>query len=223
MLVATEVEREFLIGVKQLPKADPIRVRRNTVRCDFSHLKRELCVLEMHDFVDNYLRLPPDRLERLQWNGHQRCLFLRLKDFRTAQQLVEQHNGRHRYPPGRLWARIFLSLEDTPTEVMLYDLSELVTDADIKAALDAYGVVVSIEHNKWRRELRYGGIPSGHRLVHMVIRRPIPQLLNIGNEPAVVVYIGQDEDQPPAGCKSRFGGVFRYLRRLVKACLGQAD
>ncbi|XP_050075116.1 uncharacterized protein LOC126562607 [Anopheles maculipalpis] len=188
-------------------------IRSSTVCCDFSFLRQDLCVLEMHDFVEHSLQVAPEALELLQWNAVQRCLYLRLKSHMMAKHLVLLHNRRHVYPPGPTGSRVALSLLDMPSVVMVFDLSELVTDAEVREALEQFGVVLTIGHSRWGDGVTYAGVASGQRIVRMIIRRPIPRRLRIGNEHSNVMY----SEQPPE--PARLGeqlsaAVARGLSRL---------
>ncbi|XP_053677996.1 uncharacterized protein LOC128728399 [Anopheles nili] len=197
--------------VNPSPMALMSSIRHNTVRCNFSFLNRNLCALETHDFVAHYLRVAPEQITRLQWNGQQRCLYLQLVDFATARYLVTEHHRRHKYPAGREARRVSISFADAIDEILLYDLSELVTDEQIRVGLNPYGVVVGIAHNSWSTALPYGGVPSGHRLVHIVLRRSLPELVKIGDEVAFVAQSGQQRRLYQNSWKARTQNFFREL------------
>uniref|UniRef100_A0A182SQD9 Uncharacterized protein n=1 Tax=Anopheles maculatus TaxID=74869 RepID=A0A182SQD9_9DIPT len=196
----------------------------STVRCDFSFMNRNLSLLELLDFVEFYLYITPDAIERMQWNTTQRCLYLRVKNSTMATHLMVLHNKRHVYPPGRSGSRVELTRLDMPTEVIVHDLSELVTDDQVRASLGQYGVVMTIAHSRWSQNVTYAGIPSGHRLVQMVIQRPIPRTLRIANELAGISYSGQQRGSTRlVGWLSRAAvNGLRRFGRFVRAYISQS-
>ncbi|XP_049300614.1 uncharacterized protein LOC125774432 [Anopheles funestus] len=193
-------------------------LRKNTVRCDFSFLRRDLSVLELHGFVEHYLQLAPEHVTYLQWNGVERCLYLRLCDLCTARRLVAVHSRRHTFPEGRHGARVTMKLIDVPMEVLMFDLSELVTDEQVHATMAQYGVVIAIGHSHWGPGVRYAGTPSGQRLVRMVMRKTVPKYVRIGNEVSSVYYPGQQYMEPRAGYRLLHNVVlgWNFMGRMVR-------
>uniref|UniRef100_A0A182MAX6 Uncharacterized protein n=1 Tax=Anopheles culicifacies TaxID=139723 RepID=A0A182MAX6_9DIPT len=209
MLIASE--NDFAV--------DNDRLRKNTIRCDFSTLKRHLCGMELQNFVQHYLRVLPDELAFLQWNGIEHSLYLRLRDLDTAKRIVVMHDRRHKYPPGPHGARIPITLVDEPTEVLLFDLSELVSDEQILRRLQQYGVVLAIGHSQWRPGVPYAGTPSGQRLVRMVVRRRLPTTMYIGDELATVYCSSQHRVNNALRFRfmSNIIRGWRYIGRVVGA------
>ncbi|XP_052899929.1 uncharacterized protein LOC128306449 [Anopheles moucheti] len=194
-------------------------LRKNTVRCDFGFLRRDLTVLELHNFVEHYLDLQPEQVKFLQWNGIERCLYLRLDKLITAKRLVVLNHRRHTYPEGSQGSRVGLKLMDVPADVLLFDLSELVTDEQIKEIMEQYGVVLAIGHSQWAPGVRFAGISSGQRLVRMVIRKTLPRYVRIGNELSTVCYTDCDKTNNFLGFRMLHNVVrgWRFMGRVVRS------
>lgn len=196
------------------------RVRINTVRADFGFLRREMSLQEMVQFVQEHLDLPPEKVERMQWNTYSHQLYVQLGTWMEAQRLVANHTNRHRYPPLEAGdRRITLTLVDQPTDVTLYDLSELVTVDQVLHAIEPYGVVYSIGRNVWGTGTSFVGILSGHWTVCMVMKRPVPSQLRVGREITHVSYPGQWIRRRPNAWKRLHllaGRTYRALRGSVR-------
>ncbi|XP_053664186.1 uncharacterized protein LOC128713349 [Anopheles marshallii] len=194
-------------------------IRKNTVRCDFGFLKRDLTVLELHNFVEHFLELQPEQLKFLQWNGIERCLYMRLSDLITAKRLVAINNRRHSFPEGSQGSRVALKLVDVPADVLLFDLSELVTDEQVKEVMEEFGVVLAIGHSHWGPGVRYAGISSGQRLVRMVIRKALPRYVRIGNELSTIGFNDQEKINNFLGFRMLHNVVrgWRFMGRVVRS------
>uniref|UniRef100_A0A8W7P238 Uncharacterized protein n=1 Tax=Anopheles coluzzii TaxID=1518534 RepID=A0A8W7P238_ANOCL len=106
-------------------------------------------------------------------------------------------------------------INTTPTDVTLYDLSELVTVDQVLHAIEPYGVVYSIGRNVWGTGTSFVGILSGHWTVCMVMKRPVPSQLRVGREITHVSYPGQWIRRRPNAWKRLHllaGRTYRALR-----------
>ncbi|KFB38953.1 hypothetical protein ZHAS_00006278 [Anopheles sinensis] len=185
-------------------------MRVNTVRVDLSGVGFKPCQYQQQEFVARFLEVSPADLLRMQWSRKERCLFLKMRDAATAEHLVGVHSGRHRFPDGTVHPRVRLSIEDGTTDVVVHDLSELVSDLEVQAALSTYGVVVAISVVRWAGDTPYAGIPNGVLLVRMVIRQHIPRYITIGGEETKITYDGQPKPE-----SSLLSGVFYSVERCL--------
>lgn len=165
--------------------------RENTFRVDFSNLPKKPSVKEVHQFLARDLGLPREKTKRVQINHVQNCVFVKTADLETAEQIVEDHDGKHVREVNKKKYTIRITMEDGCTNVKLHDLTEDVSDQQIKRFMSQYGDVMSVTELLWSDDLDYHGISSGIRSVKMVLKRPIKSYVTIQGQCAYVKYAGQ--------------------------------
>lgn len=82
-------------------------------------------------------------------------------------------------------------MEDGGVDVKLHDLSEDVLDEHICALMQQYGDILSIRELAWDSKYAFGDIPTGIRVVRMVVKKNIPSTVTIDGETTCVSYFGQ--------------------------------
>lgn len=165
--------------------------RENTFRVDFSNLPKKPNVKEVHQFLANDLGLPREKTKRVQLNHVQNCVFVKTADLETAEQIVEDHDGKHVREVNKKKYTIRITMEDGCTNVKLHDLTEDVSDQQIMRYMAQYGEVVSVTELLWGEDLDYHGISSGIRSVKMRLKCPIKSYVTIQGQCAYVKYAGQ--------------------------------
>ncbi|KAL9696707.1 hypothetical protein quinque_016286 [Culex quinquefasciatus] len=148
-------------------------------------------VKEVHQFLARDLGLPREKTKRVQINHVQNCVFVKTADLETAEQIVEDHDGKHVREVNKKKYTIRITMEDGCTNVKLHDLTEDVSDQQIKRFMSQYGDVMSVTELLWSDDLDYHGISSGIRSVKMVLKRPIKSYVTIQGQCAYVKYAGQ--------------------------------
>ena len=165
--------------------------RENTFRVDFSNLPKKPSVKEVHQFLARDLGLPREKTKRVQINHVQNCVFVKTADLETAEQIVEEHDGKHVREVNKKKYTIRILMEDGCTNVKLHDLTEDVSDQQISRYMSQYGEVVSVTELMWGEDLDYHGISSGTRSVRMLLKHPIKSYVTIQGQCAYVKYAGQ--------------------------------
>lgn len=110
---------------------------------------------------------------------------------KTAETVVEQHNGKHHIQVGGVQYKVRLAMDDECMEVKLHDLSENVSNDDIAANLKQYGEVHYVREQVWGPAFAYKGLPSGVRVAKMTLRRHIKSVITINSEKTLVTYKNQ--------------------------------
>lgn len=84
-------------------------------------------------------------------------------------------------------------MEDGAVEVKLFNLSEDVTNEKIARFLMGYGELFSIREEVWDEKHLFAGLPTGVRVVRMIVRKNIPSYVTIDCETTLVAYYGQQQ------------------------------
>lgn len=82
-------------------------------------------------------------------------------------------------------------MEDGCVHVKLHDLSMDITDEQVTAYLTQYGEVFSVQELLWTDDYEFAGLPTGIRLVKMLLQQPIKSFVSICGENTYVTYSGQ--------------------------------
>lgn len=168
-----------------------VRSRENTFRIDLTNFSKRPTFEEIHKFVHETLGLTVDHVVRLQMNHAQNCVQIKCRDLQTAQDVVEKHHEKHELEVNKCKVKVRLVMEDGGVEVKLHDLSENIRNEEIVAFLKQYGEVIAIKDQVWGDNYPLKGIPTGVRVVKMVLRRHIKSFVTIQSEQTLVTYRNQ--------------------------------
>lgn len=169
------------------------RARENTFKVDLSNFPKRPSFEEIHSFVHQTLGLSIDQVLRLQMNHAQNCAHVKCKDLKTAQDAVDQNNGRHEMEVNRTKIKVRLMMDDGGVEVKIHDLSENIRNEDIAAFLGQYGEVISIKELIWGDNFAFKGVSSGVRVAKMILHRHIKSFVTILGEETLVSYRNQPQ------------------------------
>lgn len=146
---------------------------------------------ELHDFVATTLGLQYDQVVQLQPSRALGCAFVKVVDLELARKIVEEHDNKHETEIDGKSYKLRITLEDGAVEVKLSDLSEDITNEQIAEFLGAYGEVLTITHQVWDSKYRFAGLPTGVRIVRMMVKRNIESYVTIDGQTTNVCYFGQ--------------------------------
>lgn len=167
------------------------KIRENTFRIDFSNIPRKPNYKYVHHFAARDLGLSREQVKRIQISHIYGCAFVETVDIATAQQTVQQHDNKHEYECNKKKYRLRIQMEDGCVLVKLHDLSCDISDEQISQHMIQYGEVASIQELVWGDDYEFSGLPSGIRLVRMILKHQIKSYINIEGENTYVTYSGQ--------------------------------
>lgn len=165
--------------------------RENTFRIDFGHIPKKPTAKDIHLFVGKRLGLTQQQVKRIQYSQHIGCAFITCFDLDTAKRIVQQHRDQHEITVGNQKYILRIRMEESGTEVRIYDLSDHITDKQIIAHMSKYGEVHSIKELLWDDRFLFPGMPSGIRLLRMTLKEHIDSYITIHGEHTAVSYSGQ--------------------------------
>lgn len=167
--------------------------RENTFRIDYSKVPRKPSYQELHHFVGSVLGLTREDVARIQTSRSLGCAFVKVRQLEVAQRIVAEHDNKHSTEVDGKAYPLRILLEDGAVEVKLTDLSEDVTNECIIDFLSGYGEVLSIHELMWDDKYLFGGIPTGVRVVRMMVHENIPSFVTIDGETTSLFYFGQQQ------------------------------
>ncbi|XP_039442878.1 uncharacterized protein LOC120423235 [Culex pipiens pallens] len=141
-----------------------VRPRENTFKVDLSVFPKRPSFEEIHSFVHDVMGLRIDQVKRLQMNHVQNAAHVKCDTLKTAQDAVEEHDGRHEIELNKVKYKVRLQMDDSTVEVKVHDLSENVRDEELIGFLRHYGDVHCIKELVWGGNFAYKGISSGIRV-----------------------------------------------------------
>lgn len=165
--------------------------RENTFRIDYAAIPKKPSYEELHHFVGTVLGLKREDVQRLQCSRYHGCAFVKASSLDVAERIVREHDGKHEMEVDKKMYPIRLWMEDGGVDVKLHDLSEDVNDDVIRAYMLQYGDILSIRELSWDSKFAFGDIPTGIRVVRMVVKKNIPSVITIDGETTCVSYTGQ--------------------------------
>lgn len=167
--------------------------RANTFRIDYATIIKKPNYDEVHKFIFEKLGLKREEVQRIHCSRYNGCAFITVNDLDTAIRVVEEHDSKHEIEADGKQHIIRISMVDGSVEVKLYDLSVDVKDEVIAEFLRAYGDVFSMYEKLWDSKYVFGGIPSGIRVVKMLVKKNIPSVVTIDGETTLLSYHGQKQ------------------------------
>lgn len=173
-----------------------VTLRQNTFKIDLRNFEKRPSFEDVHDFIFRSLALRPTQVQRLQMNHVQCCVHVKCNDLETALKVVEQHNDRHELEVAGKRYKVRLSMDDDRIEIKVHDLSENVSNADIATFFQQYGQVHTVNEAVWGKHFAGRGIPSGVRIVQMVLKNHLKSYVTIKGEQTYISYLSQ-----PATCR----------------------
>lgn len=165
--------------------------RENTFRIDFSNVPKKPDTAKVHKFCATVLGLKQCEVLRIQNSRALGVTFVKVVDLAVAQRVCEQHDNQHEITADGKTYPLRITLEDGAVEVRLYDLSEDVSDQRISEFLGKYGEVIEIREQRSGADLDFPGIPTGIRIVKMIVKHNIESWVTIDGETTAVAYYGQ--------------------------------
>ena len=165
--------------------------RENTFRLDFANVPKKPDIAKVHKFCATILGLKQGEVLRIHNSRTLGVSFVKVVSLELAQRICEKHDNKHEVSNGEKKFPLRITLEDGAVEVRLYDLSEDVSDQKIADFLERYGDAISIREQYCGADLDFPGIPTGVRIVKMVVQRNIESWITIDGETTQVSYFGQ--------------------------------
>ncbi|XP_038117006.1 uncharacterized protein LOC119769172 [Culex quinquefasciatus] len=155
-----------------------VRPRENTFKVDLSVFPKRPSFEEIHSFVHDVMGLRIDQVKRLQMNHVQNAAHVKCDTLKTAQDAVEEHDGRHEIELNKVKYKVRLQMDDSTVEVKVHDLSENVRDEELIGFLRHYGDVHCIKELVWGKLC-----VQGHLFRHSRVQQ----------EKTLVTYRGQPQ------------------------------
>lgn len=168
-----------------------VRPRENTFKIDLTNFPKRPSFEDIHKFVHESLELTVDHVVRLQMNHAQNCVHIKCRDLQTAQTVVENHHAKHEIEVNKTKVKVRLAMDDGGTEVKFHDLSENIRNEELVEFLKQYGEVITIQDQVWGENYPLKGIPTGVRVVKIILRRHIKSFVTIQGEQTLVTYRNQ--------------------------------
>lgn len=165
--------------------------RENTFRIDYASIPKKPSYEELHHFVGTVLGMQREEVLRLQCSKYLGCAFVKASSLAVAERIVNEHDGKHDMEVDKKKYPIRMWMEDGGVDVKLHDLSEDVRDENISAFMLQYGEILSIRELTWDSKYTFGDIPTGIRVVRMVVKKNIPSIITVDGETTCVSYFGQ--------------------------------
>lgn len=112
-----------------------------------------------------------------------------------AQNLVQDHHGKHFLQIDGTAYPVPIVLEDGATEMRLHELPPYVTEHQVKAALAQFGEVLSVTETVYGEESKVPGVKTGIRLLKIILNSPTLQTgptIMVGGERTTLTYRGQN-------------------------------
>lgn len=167
--------------------------RENTFRIATSNVPKKPSSEEVHQFVGAILGLKRDNVTRIQYSRNLGVAFVKITCLEVAQKVVEENDNKHELTVDGKSFKTRLAMEDGAVEVKLFNLSEDVTNDKIARFLMSYGELFSIREEVWDEKHLFAGLPTGVRIVRMIVRKNIPSYVTIDCETTLVAYYGQQQ------------------------------
>lgn len=145
----------------------------------------------VHRFVGETLGLKREEVLRVQYSRNLGVAFVKAASLEVAQKAVENNDNKHELTVDGKSYKLRLVMEDGAVDVKLYNLSEDVTNDKIVSFLSAYGETLSIREELWDEKHFFHGLPSGVRIVRMIVKKNIASYVNIDGETTMVSFFGQ--------------------------------
>lgn len=165
--------------------------RENTFRIDYAKIPKKPSYEDLHYFVGTVLGMKREEVLRLQCSRYLNCAFVKASSLEVAERVVREHDNKHEMEvdnkkyPLRMW------MENGGVDVKIHDLSEDVNDENIALFMQEYGDILSIRELSWDTKFTFGDIPTGVRIVRMVVKKNIPSIVTIDGETTCISYSGQ--------------------------------
>lgn len=167
--------------------------RENTFRIDYANVPKKPPSEEVHQFVGETLGLKREDVMRIQYSRNLGVAFIKTTSMEVAQKTVEENDDKHELTVDGKSYKLHLEMEDGAVEVKLFNLSEDVTNDKIVKFLGAYGEVLSIREEIWDEKHLFAGLPTGVRVVRMVVKKNIASYVTIDSEMTHLAYYGQQQ------------------------------
>lgn len=165
--------------------------RENTFRIDYGNVPKKPSSEEVHQFVGGTLGLRRDEVLRIQYSRNLGTAFVKTACLEAAQKVVEGNDNKHELTVDGKQYKLRIVMEDGAVEVKLFNLSEDVSNSKIARFLMSYGELLSIREEVWDEKHLFAGLPTGVRVVRMIVRKNIPSYVTIDSETTLVSYYGQ--------------------------------
>lgn len=167
--------------------------RENTFRIDYGNVPKKPSSEEVHQFVGGTLGLRRDEVLRIQYSRNLGTAFVKTACLEAAQKVVEGNDNKHELTVDGKQYKLRIVMEDGAVEVKLFNLSEDVSNSKIARFLMSYGELLSIREEVWDEKHLFAGLPTGVRVVRMIVRKNIPSYVTIDSETTLVSYYGQQQ------------------------------
>lgn len=168
-----------------------LKRRENTFRIDYANVPKKPPSEIVHRFVGETLGLKREEVLRIQYSRNLGVAFVKATSLEVAQKIVEDNDNQHGLIIDGKPYKLRLVMEDGAVDVKLYNLSEDVTNDKITKFLSAYGDTLSIREELWDEKHFFAGLPTGVRIVRMIVKKNIPSYVTIDGEATLVSFFGQ--------------------------------
>lgn len=163
--------------------------RPDTLVVDFGVLPARPDAAIVHDFLMEAINLQLADVKQIQFHNIRKCVFIQMTSFEVACRYEEEHNLKHAFPfKGKKFA-IHVYVDRGLTTVRVHDLPPTVSNTTVHEFMQQFGTVSSVSKERWKHY--FPGIFNGVRIIHIILKQPIPSYITISGFQTYCSYIGQ--------------------------------
>ena len=166
--------------------------RPNTLVCSFDPASPRINAWDIHEWINDALRIPEQDVQLIQIDGIRRQVFIKLPTSEHVIKIVRDTNGRieYKYPSGEIF-HVNIDLAGIGTKrIRVANLPPEVHDEVLKVALQPYGKVLNVSGESWSKAYRYQ-VPNGIRNVLIMMSKHVPANLTVAGNKTLISYEGQ--------------------------------
>lgn len=168
--------------------------RKNTVKITFPSTAPRPSALEIHNWIDETLKITADQMDMIQLHSMERTIYIKLISSVFYDRLVNQHENQvnFQYDNGTI-VKVSVQRADVNTvTVRLFNLPPEIDDNTVIRSLSSYGTVRNVRPELWSTQYKFP-VHNGVRAVRIDIKKHIPNKMAIAGFPVVLHYPGQPQ------------------------------
>jgi len=166
--------------------------RKNTILCVFDMTSPRISALEVHEWVFETLQVNERLVTMLQIDGARRHVYIKFSEQVEVMRILKGMNGTAEYKHSNgVISTVKLEIAGLGVRrVRVANLPPELPHAELRVAIEPYGVIQSITEETWASHYRFV-VANGIRVVNMSLSKHLPSHLNIAGYRALISYEGQ--------------------------------
>ena len=131
--------------------------RLNTIFCTFDPTSQRVTAYDIHEWIQQVLRIPEHTVSMIQIDGIKRQLFIKLIDNAYVQALLRETNGQAEYKHhSGVLSIVNIAIAGMGTKrVRITNLQPEVKEHAIRTALTHFGTVLAVIEELWPKTYTY--------------------------------------------------------------------